>query len=179
MSEMNLILERWRKFSLGEQTVVQPGDEQNIQPEQTPEQKQKIQTYGELKAIVKDVISGQRKSAIKSGTTTVAIDQILGLIPGASNAKSAFDFFKGIYNATDDKKTNTILDKINVDDEYSKIVDDKVEMAFIKSISDAIMSKPDQETIPANFNINVELQNWLKTKYNQRTLTYSDSKLKK
>ena len=172
MSDMTSILERWRKFQLNEQV------EQNTQT-QTTGSSQKPETYGDLKKLVKDVISGQRTSAIKSGATTFTIDQILGIIPGASNAKSAFDFFKGVYNATDDKKTKTILDKINVDDEYSKIVDDKVEMAFIKNVSDAIMSKPDQEVIPPNFNINVELQNWLKSKYNQRTLTYSDPKLKK
>jgi len=57
--------------------------------------------------------------------------------------KQAFDFIKNIYSATDDKKTNTFLDKLNVDDNFAKIVDDKIEMAFMKSIADSIMAKPD------------------------------------
>jgi hypothetical protein len=127
-------------------------------------------TYGDLKKLISLTLNKERAKVAAGEVAKLGVDQILGLIPGASNAKSAFDFVKSIYAATDDKKTNTFLDKINVDDEYSKIVDDKVEMAFIKFLTQAIESTPDQTPLPSNFDVNIKLQDYLKQNYKARTL---------
>ena len=146
---------------------VAPGE--SFGPMQEQQQTQII-TFGDLKKTINSVINKEKMKAAAGGAANLAVDQILGLIPGASNAKTAFDFIKNIYSATDDKKTNTFLDKLNVDDNFAKIVDDKIEMAFMKSITDSIMAKPDNERLPQNYDINVELQKYLKSKYNNRTL---------
>lgn len=132
-----------------------------------------LNTFGDLKKTISGVMNKEKVKAAGGVAANLAIDQVLGLIPGASNAKSAFDFFKSIYSATDDKKTNTFLDKINVDDKYAEIVDDKVEMAFLKYLSDLFSRKPDQEPIPDDFDVNKELEIYLKNKYASRSLTNS------
>lgn len=150
----------------------QPTAQPVQQPGQTPQnQTGEIKTFGDLKKAINAIITKQRTDAAMGGAKDLAVDMILNVIPGAGAAKTAFDFFKNIYNATDDKKTNTVLDKLNVDDEYSKIVDDTVEMAFLKSLSDMIMKKSDAEVIPRDYNINLELQNYLKRTYKSRTLS--------
>lgn len=175
---MKLIMENWRKFKLSEQAVQQPATAQQpaiTQPAPQQAQNANIKTFGDLKKAINGIISKKRKDAVGGSAVEAAtgfiVDQIAQTIPGISNVKSAFDFFKKIYDATDDKKTNTVIDKLNVDDQYSKIVDDTVEMAFVKYLADMIMKKSDTEVIPQDFNINNELQNFLKNSYNSRTLT--------
>lgn len=128
-------------------------------------------TFGDLKKAINTLINKERLKAAGDQATNLVVDQLLGLVPGAQNVKSAFDFFKNIYSATDDKKTNTFLDKLNVDDKYAEIIDDKVEMAFMKEISNVLSNKPDNERIPQDFDINNELKTYLSRKYNKRTLT--------
>ena len=43
----------------------------------------------------------------------------MGLIPGAEVAKSTFDFIKAAILKPDTKKTNTWLDKLDVDEKIS------------------------------------------------------------
>lgn len=128
-----------------------------------------INTFGDLKKTISNVMNKERLKAAGQQTAALALDQVLGAIPFASNAKSAFDFVRGIYTATDDKKTKTFIDKINADDQYSKIIDDKLEMEFLKYLADLIMRKPDQESL-TNFDVNKELEKYLATQYGQRTL---------
>lgn len=130
-----------------------------------------FKTYGELKKAISLALNKERGKALAGQVAQLGVDQILGLIPGASNAKSAFDFIKSVYDATDDKKTSTFLDKFNVDDQYSKIVDDKVEMAFIKFLTQAITSTPDETPLPQDFDVNAKLQDYLKKNYQSRTLS--------
>jgi hypothetical protein len=125
-----------------------------------------LQTFGDLKKTVDSIIKKEYLTA--GGKATAEI--IISTFPGLGGAKTAFDVFKTIYSAVDDKKTKTFLDKINVDDEFSKIVDDKVEIAFLKVLEMIIKSKPDNESLQ-NFNINKELVNYLSSKYDKRTLT--------
>lgn len=135
-------------------------------------QQGEVKTWGGLKAMINSLITKKKLDAAKSGAVNVLVDQFIGLIPGGGNIKSAFDFFKGIYSASDDKKTNSWLDKLNVDDNYSKIVDDSVENQFIKHLAEMVNSKKNDEQLPVDFNINTELSNWLSSKYQSRTLTH-------
>lgn len=133
-------------------------------------------TYGELKKVINGIMNKEKLKAVGDQVTSAAVDQVLGLIPGASNVKSAFDFVKAIYSATDDKKTNTFLDKINIDDQYAKIVDDKVEMAFLKFLTDAIINTPDETPLPQDFDVNAKLQDYLKKNFANRTLAGTQPK---
>lgn len=144
--------------------------------DQAIQQNQQFKTFGELKRAISSVITSKRVDAVKGQGiqygTDFARSALASIVPGGAMLNTAFDLFKAVYNATDDKKSNTWLDKLNVDDNYSKIVDDTVENAFLKELTNMFMSKPDNEVIPANFNVNVELQTYLKKNYKERTVAY-------
>ena len=73
----------------------------------------KLNTYGDLKKAIK-IISLKQKGG-KIGT--VLIDTILGALPGMGAAKTTFDFVRAAFEKDDRKKTNTWLDKLDVDDQ--------------------------------------------------------------
>jgi hypothetical protein len=126
-----------------------------------------METYGDLKKAIKAVSLKQKGAQIGN----VAIDVALDLIPGMSAAKSTFDFVKAAFGKPDDKKTKTWLDKIDVDDKFSAIVDDTVENAFLKIISKSIEDAPDDKQLEDNFDMNQKLIDYLQDKYQGRTLT--------
>lgn len=131
-----------------------------------------VQTWGGLRSMIQSLITKKKLNAAKSGAVNILVDQVVGLIPGASNVKTAFDFFKSIYSADDTKKTNTWIDKLNVDDKYSEIVDDSVEDQFVKHLVKMLEGKPAEEKLPQDFNINDELIKYLSDQYDNRSLSY-------
>ena len=126
-----------------------------------------LETYGDLKKAIK--IISLKQTGEKIGQ--VAIDTILGAIPGVGAAKTTFDFIKAAFSRPDTKKTKTWLDKIDVDDEFSAIVDDTIENNFLKIISQTIDSESDDKPLEQDFNMNQKLVNHLRDKYEGRTLT--------
>jgi len=70
-----------------------------------------------------------------------------------------------LYGLDDSFVSQTGLDKLNVDDDVSKIVDDKIENAFINDFLESFKDKDDADPIP---DINDELQKFLATKFNQK-----------
>lgn len=129
-----------------------------------------IKTWGDLKRIINSVRRKKQLNAAKDQVKDLIIDELVGLIPGAGNVKTAFDFFKSIYSANDSTKTNTWLDRINVDDKFSEIVDDSIEDKFLKALIKLIESKNDNELLPDDFDINKMLINFLSKRYDNRTL---------
>jgi hypothetical protein len=126
-----------------------------------------METYGDLKKIIKSVSLKQKGEKVGK----IAIDTVLGAIPGIGAAKTSFDFFKAAFKKPDDKKTSSWLDKLDVDDEMSAIVDDTVENGFLKAISAAIEKKPDDEKLDQNFDMNQKMTKYLGDKYKGRTVT--------
>jgi hypothetical protein len=137
-----------------------------------------IQTYGDLKKIIKAITTKQKVSAIIGGGKSKASDIVLdaavealkATIPGIGLAKQAFDIFKGAAKKPDTKKTNTWLDKLDVDDEMSAIVDDTVENGFIQAITKSIESEPDDKPLESDFNMNDRMIGFLQSKYQGRTI---------
>ena len=150
-------------------------DFQTTQPEPTTNQPNPLnqgnnytlKTYGDLKKIIYAIKT--KKKGLKIGG--VALDVIVNAIPYAGAAKTTFDFVKAAFAKPDTKKTNTWLDKLDVDDEASAIIDDKVENGFLEYISKQINSQPDNKPLEANFNMNDELSKYLSQNYNNRTIT--------
>jgi len=126
-----------------------------------------MENYGDLKKIIKSVSLKQKGEKVGK----VAVDVVLGAIPGIGAAKTSFDFFKAAFKKPDDKKTSSWLDKLDVDDEMSAIVDDTVENGFLKAISAAIEKKPDDEKLDPNFDMNIKMTKYLGDKYKGRTVT--------
>jgi|LakMenEpi03Aug12_release.lakeMendotaPanAssembly.Ray.scaffolds.fasta_scaffold05992_27 hypothetical protein len=126
-----------------------------------------LNTYGDLKKVIKTISLQQKGEEIGN----VAIDTILGAIPGIGAAKTTFDFVRAAFSKRDIEKTNTWLDKLDIDDEMSSIVDDTVENGFLKYLAKSIESKPDNTELEADFNMNAEMVDYLKRTYGGRTIT--------
>lgn len=130
-----------------------------------------LKTYGDLKKLIKSITTGQKKDKLINKGASLALDQLLGFIPGASNAKTAYEFIRTAVSKPDTKKTNTWLDKLDVDDNMSKIIDDTVENGFMTIMSKAIESESDTKPLELDFNMNQKLVDYLKTSYQGRTVT--------
>jgi len=130
-----------------------------------------LETYGDLKKLINTIKLKQKKQKVFSKGKEFAVDQVLGLIPGASNAKTAFDFIEAAISKPDTKKTGTWLDKLAIDDEMSAIVDDTVENGFMQSMVDIIQNEPNNKPLEDDFNMNQKMVDYLKNEYNQRTIT--------
>ena len=126
-----------------------------------------LNTYGDLKKVIKAIALKQKGEKIGN----IALGTIIGFIPGADVAKTTFEFIRAAISKPDTKKTGTWLDKLDIDDEMSAIVDDTVENGFMKAMSDAIESEPDDKQLEDNFNMNDKMVNYLKDKYEGRTVS--------
>jgi hypothetical protein len=137
-----------------------------------------IQTYGDLKKIIKAITNKQKVSAIGGGikgkATDIALDAAIealkATIPGVGLFKHGIDIFKGILKKPDTRKTNTWLDKLDIDDEMSAIVDDTVENGFIEAMTKTIEAEPDDKALEPDFNMNAKMVNYLKQQYQGRTV---------
>jgi hypothetical protein len=136
---------------------------------------EQLKTYGDLKKLIKYVKLKQKGGKILAKGKEVAIDQILGLLPGASNIKTSLDFFKAAFSKPDTVKTNTWLDKLDIDDEISKIVDDTVENSFLEYLTKSLDSISDDKPLDDDFNINNNLQNYIKQNFKNRSVIVPES----
>ncbi len=125
-----------------------------------------LKTYGDLKKIIKSIALKQKGQQIGN----VALDTVIGLIPGANAAKTTFDFIKAAISKPDAKKTNTWLDKLDIDDQMSAIVDDTVENGFMQAMSKSIESESDDKPLESDFNMNSRMVGFLQSKYKGRTI---------
>jgi hypothetical protein len=91
------------------------------------------------------------------------------LLPGAGTAKSLFDVVKATYQLPDEKKTDTALDALNVDDQVSAIVDDTVENAFLKALGNELKGIPDEKEL-SEVNVTTLLQKYIAKEFERRTV---------
>jgi hypothetical protein len=126
-----------------------------------------LNTYGDLKKVIKAITLKQKGEKIGN----VALGALMGFIPGADAAKSTFDFIKAAISKPDAKKTNTWLDKLDIDDEMSAIVDNTVENGFMQMMTKTLESKPDNQPLENDFDMNTEMIDYLKRTYQGRTVS--------
>lgn len=145
-----------------------------------------LKTYGDLKKVIKLISLKQKGEKIISQGKEIALDQLLGLIPGASNAKSALNFLTAAFKKPDTVKTNTWLDRLDIDDKMSAIVDDTVENGFLQFLSKTLEAAPDEKLLQPDFNMNQQMADYLKKTYSgrhvagvQESTNYNKKKMKK
>ena len=126
-----------------------------------------LNTYGDLKKVIKAISIKQKGEKIGD----VALGTVIGFIPGAEVAKTTFDFIKAAFKKPDTKKTKTWLDKLDIDDEMSYIVDDTVENGFLQMLSKTIEAESDTKPLEQDFNMNARMVDYLKTKYSGRSIS--------
>jgi hypothetical protein len=135
-----------------------------------------IETFGQLKKLLR-VIELRRKGGVAwEKVKGSAPEYIAGIFPGGGtavkmfrDAKDGLDFLRDIYSADDSLKTQTGMDKLNVDDNVSKIIDDPIEVAFLKFLPNIIAEKGDDEPI-GDFNITAALQAYLTKNFDGTTV---------
>jgi len=135
-----------------------------------------LKTYGDLKAAIKSISLKQKGEKIAG----VGLGVIMGFIPGAEAAKTTYDFVKAAISKPDSKKTNTWLDKLDIDDNMSKIIDDTVENGFMQIMAKTIEAEPDDKSLEQDFNMNQKLVDYLKSNYQGRTIVgIKENRMKK
>lgn len=161
-SQQQLITENWRNFLVEQQPIApEQGTTKGLQA-YVAGNLRSIDTYEDLNALIKDIIENKKGSGAAQIIKDLAFDAI------TFGTKPAYDLFKHLGRLPDNKKTNTFLDKLNIDDDFSKIVDDTIENQFLNVISDAFASRTGP--LPNDFNINKELQTYIKDRFNKRTV---------
>ena len=129
-NEMKVIMENWRKEVLNEAP---------------------IQTVGQLKKVINSYRLAQ---AGKEGAKKV-LDQIIDEVPVVGTLKriwgglkDANQIAKKMMGAPDEFVTKSGLDLLNVPDNMSKIVDDRIETAFMNYYLNALNELDDNAPIP-------------------------------
>jgi len=143
-NDMKVIMESWRKEVLNEAP---------------------IQTVGQLKKVINSYRLAQ---AGKEGAKKV-LDQIIDEVPVVGTLKriwgglkDANQIAKKMMGAEDEFKTQTGLDLLNIPDNMSKIVDDRVETAFINYFLKFLGEQDDNDPIP---NVEDKFNEFLRAKF--------------
>jgi len=154
MSEMKLIMERWDNYILSEQAP----------------QQDDINTVGELRKVIRTF----RQAKGAKGAAKAGAEMTLQSIPIASNiynvlsaAKDAKEALSGLMGMDDKFVTQAGLGKLNVDDNIQKIVDDRIEAAFMNHVLEKIDGMGEFEEIP---DVNQMLQDFLEDKFDHHSV---------
>ena len=131
---MKLLLENWRNY-LNEGWE----EEARRQAKETGEDTSPgINTVGDLRKMWNKRRAGELTS------------DLARRVPGAAEILAVKDIgslFKKLYMAGDDFETQSGLDALNVDDKVSKIVDDKIEVAFLRGLISQFKDMPDDQSL--------------------------------
>ena len=121
-------------------------------------------TVGELRHLLRVI-----KSSKRADDLVKALPGQLASLVGLGGLSAARSFYN-IYKTPDKEKTDTDLDKLNIDDEISKIVDDTVEDNFINHLIKTFKSGEfkDDDPIP---DVDEMLRQFLMKNYDKRTVT--------
>ena len=198
MSEMKLIMENWKGF-LNEQptpNTQQPAAPAAApaQPATAPakpaaapaqaESPEKINTFGDLKRHVQSIIDLKRQvemgkiakdagaDAIKAKMNLVTLGwtgMATTLLKTVIAAKDVGKLAMAAKLPDEQTEKNPYLDAFNIDDEYSKILDDRIENSFINHLSKQLKNIPDNTPI-MQFDVNKVLEDFLKQKFANRGL---------
>ena len=150
-NDMKLIMENWRRSALEEQEAP------------------KIETVKDFRMALAQAMAAKDSAETRGAGKSIAKNTLGGLlatvIPGAAAAKSLYDSIKAMYyNWPDERRTNTALDALNIDDDVSAVLDDRVENQFIKDWLKRLEGVPG-ETKLGNIDMNRMLSDFIKDKY--------------
>ena len=156
---MKLIFENWREYL---KEAAPASVDPTLPTVQLPAAKE-IMTIGDLRAAIKGV---QRAKRTKKGLNVAY--ELMGLIPAIGTAKTVFDILRATYVSSDDDKTGTAIDRLNVDDQLTAIIDDKIENGFMKFVDTRLGGLKDDVQIP---DINAALMTYLRKNFENRSVT--------
>ena len=134
---------------------------------------QEMRTVGDLRAVLRKIQLASKTGAAKNVAKDIAVGVVLDAIPGAATAKNVFDIVKSVWDPTGkapDKKTGSPLDKLQIDPEVSKIVDDTVEERFLIAIGKEF-EKSDDNTPLGSLDMTKSLQKYISREYDNRSVS--------
>ena len=133
-----------------------------------------VETVGDLRKLIASAQDAKRweqtKGEAGEAVKGAIVDEILGKIPGASAAKSLFDFVKASYDLPDDARTGTALDHLDVDDDVAKIVDDPIENSFLDALGKRLESMDGEKRL-ADLDMTSLLSDYIRAEFNSRTVS--------
>jgi hypothetical protein len=146
--------------------------------------KVELKTYGDVKKVInkmsKTNIFSNVKSVLADNAIDLAVDLLAAAVPGISAAKKAYDIFKGLGAKPDTKKTDTWLDKLDIDDQTAAIVDDTVEAGFFQELANTLSKIPDDTPLDDSFSMDARFEEYLKKKYkNHFVAPVNETKMKR
>ena len=159
-NDMKIIMEGWRKKN----SLIKEEE----QAQQNPNNK--LQTVGDLKKIIKIHRLKSAGKEVGKKAAEAVIEQIPivnNLFSLWKNVTEAGDLIKKLYGANDEFETNTGMDALNISDDVSKIVDDKIENAFINHLLQVVEKMDDSSPIP---NSEEELKKFLKMNFHNHSV---------
>ena len=151
-SDMKLIMESFRDFFAREQEIEAP---------ENPVPDGEINTVGELKKIIAKARAAEAgkevaKQGFEAGVALVpGLANIYAILKAATDAKSAI---ATLYGTDQEFQGQPALDKMKMDPNVSKIVDNKIENAFISDLLKQLDGMDDNDPLP---DLNVMMQQFL------------------
>ena len=141
---MKLIMENWRN-TLSENEPQEPEQQRVFSPEDREEyyKGMTFRTLGDLRKAIQLAKSAKKSGKIVGKGKGAFTDTLWGLV-GLGAKKTIVDMAKTAYRLPDDVETGAGLDLLNVDDQISYIVDDKIENAFLNSYLKEFEKLPDK-----------------------------------
>jgi len=133
-------------------------------------QEEELQTVGSVLAIIQKFRQAKAGGEVGKKALEMALEQvpILNNIWSAvKGAKEAKDMIGTLYGMKDSFQSNTGLDKLNIDDNISKIVDDKVEAAFLNYVIAELNKMNPDEPMP---DVGIMLQKFLSDKFDKHSV---------
>ena len=159
------------KFSPGDATSQPTAGKSTATGEKDLETQIKLldmKTVGDLQKAINRARNIRAKGKLKGA--------VISKIPYLQDVIDLKGALKKFAKLPDEKKTNTALDALNIDDEVSAIVDDSVEENFLNWLTDSF-KEMDPKTELQKLNMNKLLQKFLKSRYDQRSVTIPKDKI--
>ena len=138
---------------------------------------QEIRTVGDLRAVLNKIKLAKKASGAAGVGKDFAKDAAMNIVsdffPGAGTAKTVIDLVRSVWDPLGnqpDKKTGSPLDKLQIDPEVSKSVDDTVEEKFLDAISKELERINDNTPLD-NLDMTRALQKYISREYDRRSVS--------
>tara|TARA_Y100000034_G_scaffold133900_1_gene200835 strand:- start:974 stop:1516 length:543 start_codon:yes stop_codon:yes gene_type:complete len=178
MNDFKLIMENWRHYAKEEKVeeILGLSSKEKIDKaiaDLPAVERPGIETVGDLKKFLKLA----KAKEIGGEIGKEALGLLAGMVPGGTTvldtitgAKDVASLVKSLFKAEDDYNTGTKLDALNVDDNVSAIVDDPIEVNFIRYlVKNVLANAPDDESLE-NYNTTELLQQFIAKKFDNVTV---------
>ena len=137
-----------------------------------------VQIANAIAGMISESENNPNKTSLEEAVVTMGA-VLLGLkvIGGIGAGKKALGFLQGAYRKlrgrpTDKTDNNPFLDMLNLDPEYAKMLDDRLEEQFLKWWLEQIQGKDDNDEIDSTeLDVNAKMQEFLKLNFDDHTVT--------